>query len=327
MEPLPAVSAIVRAHNRRDLTLLTLDRLAEIPLAEVVVVDNDSSDGTAEAVRARGDVRLIELGENAGIRAANVGARAARADFLLLVDDDSHPVPGALERLLEAFERVPQLAIAAGRIREVDPSGRAAAPGKGPDVFEWFLGRGRSAGPEGIPAFFFPASGALIRREPFLAAGGFREALFQAVEQELTTRLVAMGHEVRYVPDAIFDHVKDRRSPTDFQTLLRRRVRNQLWYLWMHFPPALALRRALGYLAFDLAECTWRRVPGAWIGGIADAWRQRHHVAGLRRPLPRETLRRAELDRGRLHVRYVVETLRRSVLRRRRAAAATRPPA
>jgi hypothetical protein len=64
-------------------------------------------------------------------------------------------------------------------------------------------------------------------------------------------------------------------------------------------------------LVFDLIECVYRGVPGAWAGGIADAWRQRDRVRGLRDPLSRRAVRRAELNRGRMHIRLLAHMVRR----------------
>lgn len=68
---------------------------------EVVVVDNDSRDGTPEALRANGGVTVIETGENAGFaRAANIGIAATRAPYVLLLNPDAVVEPGALDTLV-----------------------------------------------------------------------------------------------------------------------------------------------------------------------------------------------------------------------------------
>ena len=91
---------------------------------------------------------------------------------------------------------------------------------------------------------------------------------------------------------------------------LYHRIRNNLWYVWLHLPPAVALRRTFGYLAFDLVEATYRGEPRAWVRAVRDAWRLRHVVRDARDPLPRHLARRAELNRGRMHVRLLAGLLR-----------------
>ena len=89
------------------------------------------------------------------------------------------------------------------------------------------------------------------------------------------------------------------------------RIRNHLWYIWLRFPTSVAVPRTIGYLAFDLVESTYRGVPGTWARAVRDAWRQRDQVKGERRPLPRSVLRRAELNRGRMHARLLLFQARR----------------
>ena len=98
-------------------------------------------------------------------------------------------------------------------------------------------------------------------------------------------------------------------SGRDKCAMLRRRVRNQLWYFYRHFPAAVAARRIPAYLAFDLLESVKSGSTGSWGRGIYDAWHDRATVRGTRNPLPRDTIRRAELHRGRLHLRLLADRL------------------
>jgi GT2 family glycosyltransferase len=130
-------------------------------------------------------------------------------------------------------------------------------------------------------------------------------------ELDLTIRLISCGWDVRYVPAAVFEHRKARAGRTSGASILRLRVRNQLWYFWLRFPAAVALRRVPLYLAFDLIECMHRGAVKAWVGGVVDAWKDRRAIRGHRRPVPRGAVRRAELNRGRMHLRYLSAHARR----------------
>jgi GT2 family glycosyltransferase len=313
----PSVSAVIVTWNRRDAVELVLDRLAELPVDEVLVVDNGSEDGTAEAVRARGGkVRLLEQGENAGIAGRNRGAELATGELLLMLDDDSYPLPGAIETLVERFDADPALGVAGGFVRDVDLEGnviRSTELG----TFDWWLRAGRKGDPppEGFPAFFFPEGASLLRRDAYLQVGGFFEPYFYlSSEIDLATRLLAAGWDVRYVPQAVFDHLKSPAGRSSDRALYFR-IRNHLWYLWLRFPAHVALARSLGYLAYDLLDATYQRHPGAWARAVRDAWRQRELVRGQRRPVSRGVRRRAELNRGRTHARLLLGQLRRRVAR------------
>jgi GT2 family glycosyltransferase len=307
----PGVSAVIATWNRCDALEIVLDRLAELPVDEVLVVDNGSEDGTAELVRARGgNVRLLELGANLGLAGRNRAAREAGCELLLLLDDDAYPLPGAIEALAERFARDPRLGAAGGFVRDVDGDGRIMRSTE-LGTFDWWLRAGRKGEPppEGLPAFFFPEGASMLRRSAFLEVGGFFEPYFHHVEGiDLSTRLLAAGWDVRYLPEARFDHMKAQTGRSSDRALYLR-IRNNLWYLWLRFPARVALPRSAGYLLFDLVDATYQRHPGAWAGAIRDAWTKRGLVRGERRPVPHEIRRRAELNRGRLHVRLLVGQL------------------
>ena len=191
-----------------------------------------------------------------------------------MLDDDSYPLPGAIETGLAAFIGRPHLAVVGGLVRDVDASGRVLQVDQ-PGSFDWFLRAGRNGDspPDGFPAFFFPACAAFVRKSAFLEVGGFLKPLFMHnIEVELTTRLIAAGWDVRYLPTASFDHMKAPLGVTRNAAMAKYRVRNQVWYFWMHFPPGLAARRVPAYLLFDLIEYTYRRNPSAWLEGVRAAW-------------------------------------------------------
>jgi hypothetical protein len=105
----PVLSVLIVSYNTRAETLACLASLArETPDLEheVIVVDNASSDGSAEAIAAEfPNVRLIALSENAGFaRGNNIAAEAARGDYLLLLNPDTIILDRAAERLV-AFAR------------------------------------------------------------------------------------------------------------------------------------------------------------------------------------------------------------------------------
>ena len=128
----PRVTAVVVTYNRRDLLLEALAAVhaqSRAPDA-VIVVDNASADGTAEAVRTKFPaVHLAELTRNSGgaggFAYGMALALADPADLIWLMDDDTVPEPGALEALLAARDRhpAPPPALVASRVVWTD--GRA----------------------------------------------------------------------------------------------------------------------------------------------------------------------------------------------------------
>ncbi len=118
------ITVVIITRNRRAELLHTLDRLAELPeRPPVIVADNGSTDGTAEAVaRLHGGVRLPRFSRNLGALGRNVAVREVRSPYTAFCDDDSWWEPGSLEIAVDRLDRHPLLATATARIL-VEPAG------------------------------------------------------------------------------------------------------------------------------------------------------------------------------------------------------------
>jgi GT2 family glycosyltransferase len=121
------VSIVIVSFNARaDLERCLESLRAAPPQAshEIVVVDNRSTDGSAESARQFPGVRVIQQETNAGFaRANNAGIRASTGTALLLLNSDTIVPPGAIDRLLNALAAEPAVAIVGPRL--VDGTGRA----------------------------------------------------------------------------------------------------------------------------------------------------------------------------------------------------------
>jgi GT2 family glycosyltransferase len=312
------VTAILTTFAPRKELRLVLDELERLPVDEVIVVENGPNPELEQRERR---IQIIRPGRNLGVTARNIAARESRGELLLMLDDDSYPLPGAVETLVDVFRAEPRLGVAAGLVRDVDVELRTTTE-TGAGSFDWWLRGGRDAAdPEaGLPTFFFPEGACMVRREAFLEVGGFFEPFFHTCTGiDISTVFLARGWDVRYVPSARFIHLKAE-AGRDKTAMLQLRVRNQLWYFYRHFPATVAARRIPAYLLFDLVESAKSRALGSWAKGVRDAWTQRDAVRGTRNPLPREVIRRAELNRGRLHVRLLGDRALRLVRRRRHSS-------
>ncbi len=119
------VSVIIVSWNAKEFLRGCLDSLAAHPgrrPLEVIVVDNASADGSeALVVAAYPDVRLIRAGANLGFaRANNLGMRASRGRWLLLVNSDAQVLPGCIDALVDRLEADPATGLAGPRITGAD---------------------------------------------------------------------------------------------------------------------------------------------------------------------------------------------------------------
>lgn len=311
-------AVILTMGDRNEMLRVVLDRLAGLPVDEVLVVENSEAGGVEDFARAWPKVRVISPGRNVGIAGRNIAAREASHDYLLMLEDDAYPLPGAVEALLDAMLADPKLAVATGLVRDVDGEGRVTLVDQ-VGTFDWFLRAARKVEipPEGLPVDFFAEGCSLIRRDAYLEVGGFFEPYFFTVsEVDVATRLLVAGWDVRYFPVAPFDHMKPEGHGEGSKVSLRYRVRNNAWYFWLRFPAPHAAWRIPAYGMFDLIECIYRRMPDAWARGMWEAWRDRETVRPYRDPVPRSLIRRIEINRGRLHLRLLAEGIRKRVLGR-----------
>ena len=127
MSSMPDITIIVVSYNTREMTLDCLRSIGEQTHEasyELIVVDNDSSDGSAEAIAAEfPDLRLIGLDENIGFaQANNLAAGHARGERLLLLNPDTVVIEGAIDRLVGFADSRPSAGIWGGRTLFADRS-------------------------------------------------------------------------------------------------------------------------------------------------------------------------------------------------------------
>jgi GT2 family glycosyltransferase len=267
----PAVAVVIATRNRGAELLRTLARLRALPeRPPIVVVDNGSTDGTAELVRASDPgLRVVALRRNHGGAARTVGARLIDSPYVAFSDDDSWWAPGALSQAGDLLERHPRLAVLAARVL-VGPEGRL-------DPVCGEMARsplGRADDLPGPSVLGFIACGAVVRRSAFLEAGGFDARLGVGGEEELLSiDLATRGWGLAYVDEVVAHH---HPSPSRDPSGRRRiQVRNALWSAWLRRPlggvarqTALALhqRGASSGLVLAMLGLPWvlrerRRIP------------------------------------------------------------------
>ena len=115
----PVVSIVIIAHSVREeleRCLAAIEAHAQVPV-ETILVDNASSDGTAEWVgAAHPGVDLVRLGENRGLAAREPGLRRARGEYTMFLDTDAVLTEGALPRMVSAMDSHPAWGLVGPRL-------------------------------------------------------------------------------------------------------------------------------------------------------------------------------------------------------------------
>lgn len=227
-EPAP-VAAVIVSYNVRDLLLDCITSLRADGVDQIVVVDNDSRDGSAEAVRRHDpEVDVVALAVNLGFGGgANRGVARTSAPYVAIMNPDVVVQPGSTKALAEALERDPQLAVVGPRIETTDgglyPSARtfpdlADAAGH---AFLHFVTPGNRFSrryrmldwDHDAPAAVDWVAGThlVARRTAWDEVGGFDEGFFMYLEDvDLCWRLRQKGWGTGYEPAARVTHAIGR---------------------------------------------------------------------------------------------------------------------
>jgi N-acetylglucosaminyl-diphospho-decaprenol L-rhamnosyltransferase len=254
---------------------------------DVVVVDNGSTDGSAELVRERyPEVKLLELGANLGFGPAlNRGVAATpAADPVILLNDDAAPEPqfvaALLERLGEGVDSV------AGVMTQEDDPGRIDSAGVVADRtmmgFDYLHDEPLVAAASAADPLGPTGGAALYRRAAFDAVGGFDERMFLYYEDlDLALRL-AGGGRCRLAPEARALHAYS----TSLGAASARKYEATGWsrgYMLRRYgvtaDPPLALRA----LACEAALCAGQLLRDHTAAGLTGRVRGWRAAVGLER--------------------------------------------
>ena len=250
-----------------------LTSLAEQTLAadrfEVIVVDNDSSDGTAEVAAAHGATVVHEPIANRS-RARNRGAAAANSPLYAFTDADCRARPEWLEALLRCAPRAP---LVAGEV--------AVSVSERPNPIERFELLWRFGQEAWVRDGWAATANLLVQATAFEAIGGF-DATWRHIGEDVDFcfRARAAGFELDYCGEALVEH----EGESEWRPFLRRFFLhgysvNQAWYrlgagarTWREPLPALAGDRALrnyGHTPERFERGEWRRMARLARAGYA----------------------------------------------------------
>jgi len=269
------VDVVIVTNNARAMVLECLDHIRDRSIASIVVIDNASEDGTAEAVREHAPhVRLVHLDSHRGLSFAfNRGGECGSAPYVLFLNDDMFSEPGAIDRLVAVLDAHPHAVSAGGRL--VDPTTLVTQDAYRPRAFPTLAGYAMSLtgldrlwprNPWTAPSSHRdlddhgdpievdqPAGGGLlVRRSALERIGGWDEGYwFWFEDVDISRRLAAHGPAL-WAPDAMFRHIGGATvGRWTAAESLRRMLHGMVRYGSIHFPRSQT--RALGALLVTMA--------------------------------------------------------------------------
>ena len=279
---------------------------------EVVVVDDGSTDRTAEWIAAQTSgcpvtLRHVEQPGNLGFaEAANRGVREAAFPLVWLVNNDVEVEPDAVEVLARAFG-ADDAKLLAVHSRMIDlATGREVGTGKMGGFGRGFLRVHRSyiarpSAPGPFWSMFATGGSAMFQRALFLELGGFDPifAPFYLEDVELSYRAWKRGFAVRYEPRSVVRHqFSSTIAPLAGRQVERISQRNRLIFHWIHLHDAGYLRAHVFWVAVLLVSAPVT-LKTAFLRGFWDALRQ---IPAIRRRRHTERAKAVRSDREVLQI-------------------------
>ena len=219
-ESFPLCSIVIITYNGKELLEKYFPSITNLayPKKEIIVVDNCSTDNTAEFLKENFPaVSVITTNENVGTaEGSNIGARAAKGDFILWLHNDMYLPPSTLENLMKKILSSEKIGICTCKVKKMNENGKELdiidSVGGGLDRYGFPTARGMGEKDEqqydSIKKTFFAFGGPLlIRKSVFDKLKGMDPYTFTLVDDiDLCWRCWLLGYEVIVDPSTVIYH-------------------------------------------------------------------------------------------------------------------------
>lgn len=251
---------------------------------EILVVDNGSGDGSREWLQEH-QVPAIFLKENTGFSGAvNVGIRAAKTPYVILLNNDTEPEPEYVEELVKAIERSEKIFSVSSRMIQLYEKDKMDDAGDMYTVLGWAYQRGvgRPVKRYNHPRRVFSAcaGAAIYRRKVFEEIGLFDELHFAYLEDlDIGYRARLAGYDNVYCPKARVYHVGSGTSGSKYNSFkVRLAARNNVYLNYKNMPNWQLALNALP-IALGMAV-KYRFFKGLgfekdYVDGVKEGWKTR----------------------------------------------------
>lgn len=205
-------SVIVPTYNRRNWIAECLDSILAQTYKnfEIIVVDDGSTDGTADWIRSQQKYKTVRVfeQENAGAsNARNYGISVAKGNFITFIDSDDLLLPTHLEKAVEIFEQCPDTGLFCCDSKMIDTDGKIILDGKTwHQSLSEYLNVQVETGFRPLEQVFmfsncFP--GFTFKKEALEKLGGFEQSIFPADDYDLALRVAGSEFKVFYLNEAL----------------------------------------------------------------------------------------------------------------------------
>lgn len=276
-----AVTVIIPTFNRAADVQRALRHLFHQTVRDlqVIVVDNSSTDGTAEQIHVlmgewNGRLRYVRKAPKGPASARNVGLAVATTPFVLFHDSDIELPPDWVERALARMIADPKLGAVGGYILYAFDDMRVNAFGGDMSRLglAWDVDEGAALDPAQGQAtrIWINCSAMLARTEVVRSAGGFDETFFYGYEDsDLGWRINLVGHGVTVFPELRARHHVEVDPGTAHPEIVFHYCKNRLRMILKNASAASLTMILVGYCFYSLADLVWRRPRWAKLRALA----------------------------------------------------------
>ena len=275
------VSIVILTWNRKTDLRETLIKLREVtwPEIEIIVVDNASTDNTAEMISSEfPNVNYLMQPTNSGIAGYNVGFKAAGGEFVVALDSDSYPAFDAITNMVTLFDKNPEAGCVAFDVRA--PQGGRQPTESVEEVTSEVAG--------------YHGAGVGFRKKLFKKTGYWFEPFFLYFnEMDHALRILKAGYKIIHSTAVRAYH---KSSPVQ-RTSSRASyfyVRNSLWLVWRHYPLQRMLIVTFYIIYLAVSETFYQRTP-VYLAALRDAFKISGKIIAERKPMDKKLFLKVRL--------------------------------
>lgn len=269
----PLVSIVILTWNRKSDLRETLEKLRDNLYSnlEIIVVDNNSTDGTGKMISLDfQEVNYLLQKENLGIAGYNVGFKAAKGEYVVALDSDSYPAKDAITKMVGLFDENRDAGAVAFDVH---------TPTKQSESVQIDC-------KEVCNVVGYHGAGVGFRKEVFLQIGYWYEPFFLYFnEMDHALRLLKGGYRILRTPGVRAFHKSSPVARPSERTAYYY-TRNALWVIWRHYPFREMLASTFYFIYLAVSESLFQRT-WIYLSAVRDAFKKTGDVLSERQPVDR----------------------------------------